>query len=331
MYLRQADGGRFRRRLSPGRRRGADEARSAGCRKASQEAAAVLDDLHGALLSVPKHGARVAAAHVFISRLISFRNRQSVPSAMTLFGAHLHDSRFLHSQCVEAKRILGIIVPPPVVTGIGQRLEGIVIAVAKAPGDDASGDRLGIGNTQIDGLEQCTQDALGRYRIVLRIGRAGRQHAAVVLRPGTVDRGVEYHMPDLALPRHLRLWRRRQKCIDLAVGEHLQWVRVSNPFDVVGRIEPDIGSHHHQEKMRISIHLSDARPLALEVEHTLDAVVGDQFEAADMHTGQHFDWSAFGDQPHMRGRKVPVEVYLVMRDPVGRIRAGARRHESLRP
>ncbi|OWK21190.1 hypothetical protein AJ88_20445 [Mesorhizobium amorphae CCBAU 01583] len=135
-------------------------------------------------------------------------------------------------------------------------------------------------------------------------------------------------MPKLALPRQLGLRRCGEKRIDTAVGEHLQLVFTGNPLDVPGRIEPHIGSHQHQKQMPDAVPFDDANPLALQVGHTPDAVVRDQFEAADMHAGQYLDRSALADGKHMGGWKVPVEIDLAVGEPVRRVGSGSGRHEA---
>ncbi len=52
----------------------------------------------------------------------------------------------------------------------------------------------------------------------------------------------------------------------------------------------------------------DADPLALEIGDAADPLVGEKFEAADMHSRQHLDGRTAGERSDVAGRKIPVEV-----------------------
>src|SRR5215469_6489217 len=77
-----------------------------------------------------------------------------------------------------------------------------------------------------------------------------RQHAAKIIRPGTVGCRVENCMAGLARAQFLRLRRKTQESIDLSMHEQFEWVApviASHPTNVFGGIEPDLGSHQGQQ------------------------------------------------------------------------------------
>ena len=75
--------------------------------------------------------------------------------------------------------------------------------------------------------------------------------------------------------------------------------------------------------MRTSIVDIDAQPFALEICHSSNAGVGDQFEAAAVHAGQHQYRRTGGQRAKIHRRVIPVEIKVAVGEPVRRIRTGA--------
>ena len=189
---------------------------------AGQEMAATLDDLHAKPpLFIP--GRQPASqAHAFSSRLSSFRKRQSVPSAMILLRARLDHADLVQAQRVEAHRVLGVVLAPLVVGDLVQRLEGIVVAACvKPPSTSCRATRSGSATQRSAALRIGAHHALGRDRILADELAVARQHAAEVLRPGLVQGAVDDHVADVPGAQLLRLGRKAEEGIDLALGEQL--------------------------------------------------------------------------------------------------------------
>ena len=101
---------------------------------------------------------------------------------------------------------------------------------------------------------------------------------------------VDHHMAaDLARAQFLRLGRKAKERIDFSFGKKFRGGRIHYPIDVLERIEPDIGSHRREERMLLGTQALYAYLLALQVANAVDLFIGEQFEAADMHAGQHRD------------------------------------------
>ncbi|MES0033466.1 hypothetical protein NKJ91_32455 [Mesorhizobium sp. M0040] len=80
--------------------------------------------------------------------------------------------------------------------------------------------------------------------------------------------------------KFLRAGRLAEHCIVLSFDEAFsKIVLFDDPFDVVDRIEPDIGGHQRNQHVLRRIKRKDPNPLSPQVRDAFDAVVGDQFEA----------------------------------------------------
>ena len=136
-------------------------------------------------------------------------------------------------------------------------------------------------------------------------------------------------MAELAGAHFLGQRRRAEEGIDFALGKQFHRIEVwrGKPIDILGGIEPDTGRDDDEHQVGDSHKCIDADSLAFEIADTVDRVIGEQFKAAGMHAGQDLDRHAIGDQAHMGGREVPVEIDLAMAYPIGGIGSGARADE----
>ena len=89
----------------------------------------------------------------------------------------------------------------------------------------------------------------------------------------------------------MRLGRERQKGVNLALHEQLDRfdLRVGHPIDVLGWVEPDMGSHHRHEQGPGRSHSPHAHALTLQVGDASDAFSAEQLIAADMDTREQRD------------------------------------------
>src|SRR5262249_14892258 len=141
-------------------------------------------------------------------------------------------------------------------------------------------------------------------------------HAAIVLRPWTVDRAVDDHVADLAGAQLLRLRWEAESGIDLSVGEelHRRAGGTGDPVDILRRIEPDMRRQGGDEHVRGGAEVGHANGLASEVRDAADTFLAEQLEAADMDAADDRDLLAGIDRNDKRGRKVQCEVDLAARN-----------------
>src|SRR5215472_6724018 len=104
----------------------------------------------------------------------------------------------MQAQRIETQRVPGVVVPPFVVGKLADGLEGIVIAGGEAAIDEPPRDRRRIAGAKLGGLKNGAQYALGCYRMFSDVILVGPEHAAEILRPGTVDRRADDHMAGVA-------------------------------------------------------------------------------------------------------------------------------------
>jgi len=95
-------------------------------------------------------------------------------------------------------------------------------------------------------------------------------------------------MTDMPGPQLLRLGRKAQKCVDLALFVKLRRLDrgVDHPVDIAGRVKPDIGRHRRRIHVLARAQALHTDTLALQIGNTAHAFVAEQFEAADMHPRQ---------------------------------------------
>src|SRR5688572_13970765 len=70
-----------------------------------------------------------------------------------LIRAGFDEARFLHTQCIEPQRVLGIVLPPSVISDIFQRLQRILIAREEVAINQLLRNHLWISYTEVGCLE----------------------------------------------------------------------------------------------------------------------------------------------------------------------------------
>ena len=170
---------------------------------------------------------------------------------MIALGLDLIMPDLVQAQRVEPHRVLGVVLAPAVVGHLAERLERVVVSLREPAIDQPLRGPLRLGGAEVGGLEDGAQDALGRDRMVADEVAVADQHAAEVLRPRLVGGAVEDHVADLAGAQLLRLGRKAEEGIDLALGEqlHRRCRRAGRPSRCPLRVEPDIGRHDRQVQM----------------------------------------------------------------------------------
>ena len=116
-------------------------------------------------------------------------------------------------------------------------------------------------------------------------------HAAEVLRPRTVRHAVDDRVTDPLRPELLRVGRKREKAVDLAVREQPLRLRRGHrgPRDVFARIEADVRHHARDERIGRSSNGVHGDRLALQVANRADALGAEQLETPRLNAGQHDD------------------------------------------
>jgi hypothetical protein len=113
----------------------------------------------------------------------------------------------------------------------------------------------------------------------------------------------------------LRLWRKAEKPVELAVDKELQRVDLGigrrHPVDVLGRIEPHPRGHQDQQRRRAGI---EADGLALQLGDVANVVAREEFVAADMDTAEHDNRRAGVDRVEKIERAGGAEIELAAAD-----------------
>ena len=147
-------------------------------------------------------------------------------------------------------------------------------------------------------------------------------------RPWTIDRAVDDDAADTLGAQLLRLRRKAEERIDLAVDEQLLGAdrAAGDPVDLRLRVDADIGGDHGQEQVLRRPHRLDADFFAGEVGNAADRAVHEQLEAADMNPGQHFHRHAAIDPGDLHRGVVQSEIERAMGDRIRRVGARRERH-----
>jgi hypothetical protein len=122
----------------------------------------------------------------------------------------------------------------------------------------------------------------------------------------------------------LWLGRSSEKGVDLAVRKQLDRVdlRLGDPPDVLGGVEPDMGGGGCQEYVSAIAQGRDADAPAFQIADTVDAFSSKQFETADVNARQQDDRFAGIDRGDpVRGMR-HTEIDLAFGDGTGRGRRG---------
>src|ERR1700747_611472 len=85
-------------------------------------------------------------------------------------------------------------------------------------------------------------------------------------------------------------------------------------MNVLVWVEPDMGRHSGQEHVLVRPQARHTDAPTLQIRNAADAVVPEQFEAADMHASQERDRLTGGDRYDERRRKVSAEIHRAARD-----------------
>ena len=102
-------------------------------------------------------------------------------------------------------------------------------------------------------------------------------------------------MADLSRAQLLRGGRHNFDGIDLAVRKHLYKERVGDPFDVLHRIEADVGEHRREQPVRARPQGAYANFLALQLADAADLILREHLNAADHDATDHRDRRAVID------------------------------------
>src|SRR5436853_563174 len=113
-------------------------------------------------------------------------------------------------------------------------------------------------------------------------------------------------MSDLAGAQILRLGRKAEKRIDLALGEQLGWLRrwAGDPIDVLGRVESDLRRHDAEEGVPgRAAERRDPDALPFQIDDAADAIIAEQLEAAGMEPTQNCEGRPAIGANYRGGRK----------------------------
>jgi hypothetical protein len=114
----------------------------------------------------------------------------------------------------------------------------------------------------------------------------------------------------------LRLGREAKKCVDLSRHKKLARFRrlAGDPMDVAVGVETDMRRHGGQEDVLVRAQARHADALAFQIRDAADALVAEQFKAADVDASQERDRIAGGGCYDQRCHKVRGEIDDAARD-----------------
>src|SRR5205823_3595272 len=117
--------------------------------------------------------------------------------------------------------------------------------------------------------------AFGRDWMSLNKISIARKRTAKILRPWAVSGGIDDYVADVARAQFLRLRRKADKRIDLAVGKQLHRAlgRIYDPMNLLGGIEAHISRHAADEQMRARTQVLYAYRPALQIADAADAAM----------------------------------------------------------
>src|SRR5262245_19992379 len=208
-----------------------------------------------------------------------------------LLRGGLDETRLAKPERIEAHRVVGIVLFPLPIRHFLQGLDSVLQAVHVALVHQETGHPLRFERTDVGGLQDGAQRALGGHRVLADELLVADHHATEVLGPRPVGRGIEEHVADLLGARVLSQGRKTNKSVDRSGGqESLPFGRrMDRPGDVLVGIESDVGRHGRDEYVGACAERRNGYLLPLQVSDGPDTFLSEYFNAADMNTGQKDD------------------------------------------
>src|SRR5262245_47200320 len=208
-----------------------------------------------------------------------------------LLRGGLDEARLAKPERIEAHRVVGIVLFPLPIRHFLQGLDSVLQAVHVALVHQETGHPLRFERTDVGGLQDGAQRALGGHRVLADELLVADHHATEVLGPRPVGRGIEEHVADLLGARVLSQGRKTNKSVDRSGGqESLPFGRrMDRPGDVLVGIESDVGRHGRDEYVGACAERRNGYLLPLQVSDGPDTFLSEYFNAADMNTGQKDD------------------------------------------
>jgi hypothetical protein len=150
------------------------------------------------------------------------------------------------------------------------------------------------------------------------------------LRPCTIDRTVDDNAAKTPGAQFLRLGRKAEERIDLAVDKQLLGANraAGDPVDLRLGVDADIGGDQRQEQVLRRADRRDPDSLSGDLCDATDRVTDKQLEAADMRPGQHFDCGAAIDIDDLHRTEILVEIDHAPCDRVGLVDIWCEWHEA---
>jgi hypothetical protein len=155
----------------------------------------------------------------------------------------LYHPGFPQPQRIKAHRLLRVVLAPATIRKFLQRLQRVICVHLETLGEKRLCPLFGIGGANLASLEDRAYRALCCDGVLAREVAIGGNQAAEILRPRAVDCTVEQHAADLSCTQLLRIGRKTEEGVDLAVCQELLRLarRMGRPLDVPIWIEPDRG------------------------------------------------------------------------------------------
>src|SRR5262247_1442778 len=100
-------------------------------------------------------------------------------------------------------------------------------------------------------FENRAQCSLSGRRMPFHKVLVGRDHAAEVVRPRTIDDAVENEVTNVLVPQFLWVRRKTKESVDLALAKesYCLSLRMHNPFDVFRGVPADMGQYSGKENV----------------------------------------------------------------------------------
>ena len=203
---------------------------------------------------------------------------------MILLRGRLDEPGVAHAQRVEADRVLGVVLPPfvvrdcPLASAAHNRIESV-----KPPSTSIARGARRLGRAKIGRLEDRAHRPLGRDRMSPHEFAIAAEHAAEILRPRPVHRRIEDDPADMPGAQFLRLRRKAEEGVDLAVDEQI--LRLARLGSTIQRMSfsgssPTSAAIRLSNRCRPESEPRHADGLSLQIGDAVDAFVAEQHDSS---------------------------------------------------
>src|SRR5262245_9413609 len=130
-------------------------------------------------------------------------------------------------------------------------LKGVFVIWSVTIVHEEPSEALRFGCADVGRFENRTQCSFRGCRVLFHKVLVRRDHAAEVVRPGTIDHAVENEVTNVLVPQFLWVRRKPKESVDLALAKEPYCIRLRmyNPLDVFRGVQADMGEYGGKENV----------------------------------------------------------------------------------